>query len=246
MDPELIRAEADAEGWWSRGRTEVIKSLLPPPNGARTLLDVGSGWGAVSSRLDDWGEVIGVEPSPVAREEAERRGLRVLDGRAEELPVAGDSVDIAIASDVIEHLPDDSAAIRELARVLRPGGLALITVPAYPWLMGGHDRALGHYRRYTRRTLSAAIAAGGLETRRVTHFNTLLFPVALPVRLAGRRRQSRMDDPRAPGPLDALFFRLFRSERGLLRRTDLPVGLSLAAIAVRPGGPGANGGGTTG
>jgi len=238
VDPELIRAEADAEGWWSRGRTDVIKSLLPAPDGVGRLLDVGSGWGAVTCRLEGWGEVTGVEPSEVARDEAARRGIRVLEGRAEQLPVADGSVDIAIASDVIEHLPDDVAAVRELARVLRPGGLALITVPAYPRLMGAHDHALGHYRRYTRKALAAAVAAGGMHLTRITHFNMLLFPFALPVRMLGRGREARADAPSAPGPLDAVFYRVFRAERGLLRRFNLPVGLSLAALATRPSGAG--------
>jgi SAM-dependent methyltransferase len=234
MDPEVIRAEAAAEGWWSRGRTEVIKSLLPPPDGRRTVLDVGSGWGAVSSRLGEWGEVIGVEPSEVAREEAQRRGVQVLEGRAEELPIEDESVDLAIASDVIEHVPDDAPAVGELARVLRPGGTALITVPAYPWLMSAHDHALGHYRRYTRGRLEAVIAAAGLEVGRVTYFNTLLFPLAVPGRLLRRSRAPRAESLRAPGPLDAIFFRIFRSERRLLRRVNLPFGLSLAALATRP------------
>src|SRR5829696_3493406 len=235
MDPEVIRAEAAAEGWWSRGRTEVIRSLLPPPEGRLTVLDVGSGWGAVSSRLMEWGEVIGVEPSEVARVEAERRGVRVLAGRAEELPVEDASVDIAIASDVIEHVPDDGAAMAELARVLRPGGTALVTVPAYPWLMGAHDRALGHFRRYTRRTLSEVVSAAGLDLRRLTYFNTLLFPLAVPGRLLRRSRPARAESLRAPGPLDEVFYRVFRSERRLLARLNLPFGLSLAALATRPG-----------
>jgi SAM-dependent methyltransferase len=234
MDPEVIRAEAAAEGWWSRGRTEVIKSLLPPPDGRRTVLDVGSGWGAVSSRLGAWGDVTGVEPSGVAREEAARRGVNVLEGRAESLPVDDVSVDVAIASDVIEHLPDDGVAMAEIARVLRPGGLALITVPAYPRLMGAHDRALGHHRRYTRSTLLAAVEGAGLVPQRLTHFNTLLFPLALPVRLLGRNAATRADSPSAPGVLDELFYRVFRSETRLLRRFDLPFGLSLAALATRP------------
>lgn len=235
MDPELIRAEAAAEGWWSRGRTEVIKSLLPAPDGRRSLVDIGSGWGAVSAQLGAWGEVLAVEPSAVARQEASRRGVNAVEGRAERLPLPDASMDIAIASDVIEHVEDDEGAVREMTRVLRPGGTALITVPAYPWLMGAHDRALGHHRRYTRTSLLAVIRAAGLLPARTTHFNTFLFPLALPVRLLGRRRATAADAPRAPGPLDALFFRVFRSERALLSRFDLPVGLSLATLATTSG-----------
>lgn len=236
MDAEVIRAEAEAEGWWSRGRTEVIRSLLPAPDGRRRVLDIGSGWGAVTGRLGEWGEVLGVEPSPVARAEAERRGVHVIEGTAERLPVADGWADIAIAADVIEHLPDDAAAMLEVVRVLRPGGVALITVPANPWLMGAHDRALGHFRRYDRRALRERIGGVGLQLERITHFNTLLFPLAIPARLLGRLRSERSaaDDPRAPGPFDALFGMVFAAERHLLARFDLPVGLSLAALARAP------------
>jgi SAM-dependent methyltransferase len=238
MDPEVIRAEAAAEGWWSRGRTEVIKSLLPPPDGRKRVLDVGSGWGAVSSRVGEWGEVTGVEPSAVAREEAESRGVQALEGRAEELPVEDRSVDIAIASDVIEHVADDGRAVAELARVLKPGGTALITVPAYPRLMSAHDRALGHHRRYTREALIGVVSGAGLKVSRVTYFNTVLFPLAVPGRLLRRSSAARADSPRAPGPLDEIFFRIFRTERALLRRFDLPFGLSLAVVATSVDGVG--------
>jgi SAM-dependent methyltransferase len=235
MDPEQIRAEAAAEGWWSRGRADVVLSLLPSPDGRRRVLDVGSGWGAVTSRLGDWGEVIGVEPSEVARREAEGRGVRVIEGTAEALPVEDGGFDLVISSDVIEHLPDDAAALREIVRVLRPGGLALITVPANPRLMGAHDRALGHHRRYTRGSLRAAMGSAGLEVERVTHFSTVLYPLALPVRLLSRNRPARADSTRAPGLLDELLYRAFRSERRLLARRDLPFGLSLAALGSKSG-----------
>jgi SAM-dependent methyltransferase len=234
VDPDLIRAEAAAEGWWSRGRTEVIKALLPAARGDQRVLDIGSGWGAVTSKLGAWGTVIGVEPSEEAREEAERRGVTVLEGTAEHLPVEAGSADIAIASDVIEHLPDDIAAVREMTRVLRPGGVGLITVPANPWLMGAHDRALGHYRRYTEEGLLRVVQGAGLVPTRTTHFNTLLFPLAIPGRLIGRRRAARADNPRAPGWLDAVFYRVFRAEPAILSRFDLPFGLSLAVLATRP------------
>ena len=126
--------------------------------------------------LSGLGEVIGVEPSAAARDEAEKRGVAMIQGTAEALPIDDESVDIAVACDVIEHLPDDEAAVRELVRVLRPGGLALVTVPAYPWLMGAHDRAVGHERRYTRPTLVDRVERAGLIPTRATYFNSLLFP----------------------------------------------------------------------
>jgi SAM-dependent methyltransferase len=159
----------------------------------------------------------------------------VVDGVAEALPVEDDSTDIAIAGDVLEHVPDDAAAVREMARALRPGGTALVAVPAYPWLFGAHDRAVGHQRRYTRASLVDVLGANGLRPVRVTYLNALLFPLAVPGRVLRRSAPAHAESTRAPGPLDAVFYRVFRLERRLLARVNLPFGLSLAAIAEKPG-----------
>jgi hypothetical protein len=87
---------------------------------------------------------------------------------------------------VIEHLDDDVAAVRAAARAARPGGLVMITVPAYAWLWSGHDVALGHRRRYTARQLRAVLTAAGLHVHHVGYFNTVLFPAIAGVRLAKR------------------------------------------------------------
>jgi SAM-dependent methyltransferase len=238
MDAELIRAQSalEDEQWWFRGRARIICDLLPGGSERRSLLDVGCGWGGLTRHLAAHGAVVGVEPSPAAREEAGRRGLTVLEGTADRLPVPDASVDVAVATDVIEHLADDVAALRELARVLRDDGLALITVPACPWLFSSHDRALGHHRRYSRGSLLAAVRAAGLRPVRVTHFNTFLFPPSAAVRLLTRRRAARVDAQPTWGPLNWLLYRIFLSERRILRRRDLPFGLSLAVLARRAAG----------
>lgn len=236
MDTDLIRAQSrlQSDGWWFRGRADIALDLLPYPDGSRDVIDVGCGWGGLTSQLGPWGRVLGVEPSEAAREEAQRRGVDVVAGEADKLPLDDSSADLAVATDVIEHLDDDLGALREIVRVLRPGGMALITVPAYPRLFSSHDRALEHRRRYTRRGLRAALEAAGLRPLRVTHFNALLLPVAVPARLLGRRGSARADSGRAPGLLNGLMYRVFRSEKVLLRRLDLPFGLSIAALASRP------------
>ena len=235
MDPEVIRSESAGSGWWFRGKADIVMELLPTPTGRDRLLDVGCGWGAVTEKLRPWGDVVGVEPSAAGREEARHRGVDAVEGQADSLPAESESQDIVLVTDVLEHVPDDAAAARELARVLRPGGTALVTVPAYPRLFGSHDRALSHHRRYTRDSIAAVLEGAGLEPRRVTHFNTLLFPLAMPIRLLRRNAPARADASWAPGPLDELLYRVFRAERLLLRRFDLPFGLSIAVVAVRPG-----------
>ncbi len=235
MDPELIRrqSEAEATGWWYRGRGEIVRSLLPLPDRPRRVADIGCGWGGLTETLAPWGDVVGIEPSEAARAEAERRGVEVLEGDADALPLEDASIDLAVSTDVLEHLDDDVAAVREIARVLVPGGAALVTVPAYPRLFSGHDRALDHRRRYTRETLLEAIRGGGLEPLRVTNFNSILLPAAAAARLGSRNGEPSADSGVAPKPLNGLLLATLRFERALLRRTNLPAGLSIAVLATR-------------
>ncbi len=111
------------------------------------------------------------------------------------MPFADDSFDLAVSLDVIEHLEDDLAALRELRRTVAPGGALLVTVPAYQWLWSGHDEINHHHRRYTRRTLQRVAEQAGWSQVRTTYFNSLLLPVAIVLRVLDRvnrpRRPSR-------------------------------------------------------
>jgi SAM-dependent methyltransferase len=149
---------------------------------------------------------------------------------------AGERFDLVTAFDVVEHIADDVAALRMFRRVLAPGGRLVLTVPAFPVLWSQHDDYSGHHRRYRRAGLARALhAAGGFQVDRITYFNTLLFPPALVARVAERvlrpQREERSDPYLAvpARPVNDLLCRIFAAERGLLRRRDLPFGVSLAA-----------------
>ena len=105
---------------------------------------------------------------------------------------------------MIEHLEDDVGALRELRRVVAPGGALLVTVPAYQWLWSGHDEINHHHRRYTRRSLQAAAEQAGWRQVRTTYFNSLLLPVAILLRVLDRfsRKHDRVE-PRPVGPARA-------------------------------------------
>src|ERR1039458_9688407 len=98
------------------------------------------------------------------------------------MPFESASFDLAVSLDVIEHLEDDLGALKELRRVVAPGGRLLVTVPAYQWLWSGHDEINHHHRRYTRRSLLAVAQQAGWECARTTYFNSLLLPVAILLR----------------------------------------------------------------
>jgi SAM-dependent methyltransferase len=244
VDDALERFTFDVEErhWWYRGRRAVLDAVLDGlalPVGAR-ILDAGCGSGRNMVELARRGPVTGVELASQSLEVARRRNLGpVLEGSLDEpLPLADGAFDLAVALDVLEHVRDDGAALRELARVLTPGGRLLVTVPQYGWLWGEHDVLAHHHRRYTRSLLLGRAGAAGFSAERVTAFNAaLLAPIAAArlVQRARRRAEPTSDLDRTPqGAVNGALERVLRAEAALIGRgRDLPAGVSLLAVLRR-------------
>jgi SAM-dependent methyltransferase len=245
MEPALYEQFDDVEDWywWSVGTRAIFREWLAGVvrRGGR-ILDVGCGTGALTRDLATLGRVVGVDVAPAAIAFARRRAPGALcAGSVERLPFRTAVFDAVAAVDVVEHV-DDAPALAELARVLAPGGVALIHVPAFPLLWGEHDVANRHRRRYRRARLVAAVAGAGLAIERLSYVNCLLFPVALAARLA-KRGLGAVRRPRAPraeiydlpGWANRGLTALLGVERVLLRRVDLPVGVSLLCLARKAG-----------
>jgi SAM-dependent methyltransferase len=182
------------------------------------------------------GSVTGIELSETSvRVARERHVGEVISGSVLQMPFAENSFDLAVCLDVIEHLEDDLAALRELRRVVAPGGSLLVTVPAYQWLWSGHDEVNHHFRRYTRRSLQRVAEQAGWRQVRSTHFNSLLLPVAVLLRVLDRfsrkTTESSLDLWVPPQPLNWLLERPLLLEAALIGRgTRIPAGLSLLAV----------------
>jgi SAM-dependent methyltransferase len=237
-DYELQTHQAEDRHWWYRGRRTVIERAIDGlglPARAR-ILDAGCGSGRNMLELARRGTVTGVELSPTSVCLARARGAgEVIEGSVLDMPFEADSFDLAVSLDVIEHLEDDLAALRELRRTVAPGGALLITVPAYQWLWSGHDMINHHYRRYTRRSLQRAAEQAGWEQVRTTYFNSLLLPVAILLRLLDRinrkTTESSLDLWVPPAPLNWLLERPLALEAGMIARGGrIPGGLSLLAV----------------
>jgi SAM-dependent methyltransferase len=184
-------------------------------------------------------EAYGVEIAPEGIRFCEARGLTgIVRGSVSELPFRGESFDIVLSLDVLYHegVPDDAAAAREAARVLRPGGLLVMNLPAYELLRGAHDRAIHTARRYTRSRVIRLLEAAGLRAERVTHWNALLLPAAAISRLLSRRRSgdAASDVHPVANPLNRALAAILRLEAVWLSRHNLPVGLSVFAEARKP------------
>jgi SAM-dependent methyltransferase len=245
MELEYYREYAEVEDthWWFRGRRAVLRRLLAQvARPGLRILDVGFGTGAMLRFLADYGEVIGMDASLEAiRFARERSGSSMLAGDVLHLPLRSHTVDVVTAFDIIEHVDDDAAALAELARVCRPGGYVVLTVPAFPFLWGIQDVISHHRRRYTQRELGARVEAAGLRIRTLTHFNALLLPAVAAVRLARRLRGAQPGPPKSdftltrPGLLNDMLTRIFAAEGLLVAHWRLPVGVSLICLAERAG-----------
>jgi SAM-dependent methyltransferase len=237
-DYELQTHRAEDRHWWYRGRREVIERVIADlklPARAR-ILDAGCGSGRNMIELVRHGTVSGVELSGPSVEVARARGAgEVIAGSVLDMPFDSDSFDLSVCLDVIEHLDDDVGALRELRRVLAPGGSLLVTVPAYQWLWSGHDEVNHHHRRYTRRSLQRVAEQAGWEQVRTTYFNSLLLPLAILLRVLDRfsrkTTESSLDLWVPPQPLNWLLERPLALEAALIGRGGrIPAGLSLLAV----------------
>jgi SAM-dependent methyltransferase len=236
---ELQTHRAEDRHWWYRGRRSVLENVIAGlrlPARAR-ILDAGCGSGRNMLELARHGTVTGVELSSTSVALARERGVgEVIEGSVLSMPFDSASFDLAVSLDVIEHLEDDLGALRELRRVVAPGGALLITVPAYQWLWSGHDEINHHHRRYTRRSLQHVAERAGWETVRTTYFNSLLLPVAIMLRVLdrlspARATESSLDLWVPPEPLNWLLERPLQLESAIIARGGrIPAGLSLLTL----------------
>lgn len=236
--------------WWFVGRWRIFMDLIATEFKHRSeeirALDVGCGTGTMLSHLESLGTAFGVDCSTEALRFCRNRGRHDLgQGVATALPFEDQSFDLVCALDLLEHVRDDVGALEEFGRVCRPDGRILITVPAYQFLWGRQDEISEHVRRYTARELRAKIRTAGLQVRRLTYFNTILFPLVAFVRLSRRRLACLCEGElksdftmTRPGVLNDFLAWILRMESPVLRRLSMPLGVSVLAVATKLAGGG--------
>ncbi len=233
--------EHDEAHWWYRGRRRVLRAQLErlalPAD--PLILDAGCGSGRMLDELCAYGAVAGADLSADAVTAARARGHHaVVRAPVEALPFADGAFDLVTCLDVIEHTPDDGAALAELLRVTAPGGYAIVTVPAHQALWSNHDVVNQHHRRYSRNALRAAAFAAGYEVVAETGFNLAPLAPAGVVRAIQNRRStppSTSDLELTPLWADRYLELPIAAEAWWMRRGGrVPTGLSRLAVLRRP------------
>ena len=228
--------------WWFVGRRAILESFLKGiVRSLRSrienpkILDVGCGTGANLEMLSQFGSAEGVDVSDDALDFCRQKGLTVQKGLAETLPYADETFDISTALDVIEHLDEDVAGLREMHRVTRSGGYSLIFVPAFMWLWGVQDDISNHRIRYTKSQIVERIEKAGFRVERATYANFTFFAPILGgralMKLTGIKPES--ENNVNISALNGLFGSIFSAERFWLKRFGFPFGVSIVVVAKK-------------
>jgi SAM-dependent methyltransferase len=238
-------AAAEERHFWFRGLRRFARRLLEGhlhPSTEMLIVDCGAGTGRNLDWLGEFGTAVGIELNPVGLSLGQRRGRRLVRGSVAALPIADRTATLATSFDVLYCLDDETEhrALREMTRILKPGGLALFNVAALDILHGSHSTLTHEVRRYTPERLSSRLTAAGLHVERMTFTNLTPFPFALAVRglerLSGRAAEASTNDLAVPAtPVNAIFDAALTCEAALLNLTNLPIGTSLMALARKPG-----------
>jgi len=228
--------------WWFVGRRAILASFLRQitaklhaTDAAIRILDVGCGTGANLEMLSQFGDAEGVDVSDDALDFCRGKGLTVQKGLAENLPFPDASFHVTTALDVVEHLDDDIAGLKEMHRVTKRGGYSLIFVPAFMWLWGVQDDISNHRIRYSRSQIIDRLKAAGYEIERATYANWTFFAPILAgrtlMKLTGIKPES--ENNVNISALNGIFGKLFSAERFWLKRFNFPVGVSIVVVAKK-------------
>jgi len=227
--------------WWFVARRSLVEEIVTHEGEQATkpplrLLDVGCGTGSNLAVFGRKTQAVGVDLSTEALRFCQMRDIEsVALTPVEHLPFPDGAFDVVTALDMLEHTDDDLAALTELRRVCKPGGLLICTVPAYGFLWSEHDEALKHRRRYTAHELRNKLSLTGFETQRTSYFITLLFFPILAMRiyqgLFKKSTHPKTSLQVLPPFVNSLLIGILALEQRVFRHINLPFGVSIVGLA---------------
>jgi SAM-dependent methyltransferase len=234
---EMYRVES--RHWWFGAKHKIVRSLLAryapsSPQHKPRVIDLGCGCGYLLSLINDEYDALGMDGSPQAVEFSRKRNVRVEVGLLPEpVPYEDGTADVILLLDVLEHLKDDHLCFERAVKLLKPGGVAICTVPAYPWLWTKRDEYHQHFRRYTRPAFKSLMNIPGMQSQFVSHMNAVLFPAAIAERVVRKfapLKEGEGDLKVPAAPVNWAFKESYAAERVLLGRLPIPFGLSLVSV----------------
>lgn len=236
--------ETETFHWWFHAKREIVLALAAPYLSGLVdgrLVDFGCGCGAMLAALEAYGKPVGLDFSERALRYCRGRFSGELKRTDLSAPIRenGGQYDFGVALDILEHIDDDLTAAKNLRFLLRPGGVCVVTAPAFQWLWSSHNVNCMHKRRYDKRQLRELLSAAGFQVDFISYYNCYLFVPAAAVRLISKilpfDRGSSLENKARDSFANRLLYRIFLSEKSVLcAGKTFPFGLSLIAVAKKP------------
>ncbi len=235
---EMKYHELEPSNWWFVSRRDAIYRFLLNTNTNAQILEIGCSGGQLLLLLASKGfsNVYGIDVSNEAISRCNKMGIKnvsVMDGT--KTSFRDNTFNIIVASDVLEHINDQNAALSEWKRILRPGGTLILFVPAFMFLWSGHDEVNHHFRRYSLKQLNGLLRFSGFKIIRSSYWNFSLFFPILVLRLIDKtlKRKSTRGLYALHPLLNALFIKLLSLENSFLKKLSFPFGVSVFAIVKK-------------
>ncbi len=238
---KLFKLEKDY--WWYVGLRRCVLDTLGKAmlrDEKMSILDAGCGTGFLMSELRRFGIPFGLDISKEAVNRCVKRGLnKLVRGSVSRLPYRDNSFNAVISLDVLYHkdVGDDTDALREFYRVLRPDGLLVMNLPAFEFMCSRHDLAIHTVRRYTKENLRQKIESANFRVNKIAYRNAFLFPLIMILRLCGNLKSGSghtgSDLQKLPAWLNTFLTFILDIERLFIGRFDFPFGLSVYCIAEK-------------
>jgi SAM-dependent methyltransferase len=245
MDDLLdLTSRVEATHFWFRGFRRFVAPAIAEIAGARRnlrLLDCGCGTGHnLATLLRPYGAAFGFDLTAAGLAHARAADLRLARADMAAIPFQSSCFDLVTSFDVLQYVGNDADVMKEMARVIKPGGGLIVTAAALDLLRGGHAGTWPEVRRYTTARMRSIVEGAGLRIHHATYLFATLFPAMLAVRLAGRAGkagEAARDDweMRVPAaPLNATLTGMLAVEAALSRRVPMPLGSSVLVVAAKP------------
>ena len=239
-----LTGRAEATHFWFRGFRAYVAPVLEEIAAGRRdlrLIDCGCGTGNNILLLKPYGQAFGFDLTREGAVRALRTERPVVQADIERIPYASGIFDIATSFDVVQSVPDDGVALKEMARILKPGGYAVLNVSALELLRADHAEVWNELHRYTPATAGRLVGDAGLQVVSISFLFASLFPLMLAVRMWQKvlrpfrepQGDSELEVP--PEPINAALTWLVEKEAALSRRLPMPIGSSLLIVARKPG-----------
>jgi SAM-dependent methyltransferase len=235
--------DASESHFWYHGFRRFTDAVLRDVSAGRSdlrIIDCGCGVGQNMPFLEPYGRPIGFELDPQAASAARRFGRPLVRADITRIPFRDNSFDLAVSFDVMQCLDADMAAVREMARVVRPGGYVVVSAAALEVLRADHAEIWQEFRRYTPASLRQLAEAAGLRVERISFVFAALFPLMLAVRFTQRALRPFRSEPSHAemgtpwAPINTALMALLDAEAALSRYVPMPVGSSLILVAQKP------------